>query len=472
MDTMNTQNAYEQEIDLKDLMFVVLHKWKITIVIAMVFAILLGGVKGALTYRSESDPEVIEQREEDYQNALIQYERDTAAYNREIKNLTEDISNQEDYLNNSVLMNMSPYDVCEARADLFIKTDYEIMPGMVFQNIDYTNTILQAYQSVMTSTAFLEDVTRATGLKPQHLQELISVERGNTIIAGTNYSELTNLLTIKIKHTNKKKAEAILGDILDLVEKLHQQISTNIGEHTINILNKSSGSTVDLALANRQDDESLRLETLKQSLTDKEKALEDLVEPTETKSSKITAIKSAVKYCILGGVLGGFMVVFIVCVLFLMSDKLYSPKELRNRFRIKILGTLPMIGKKKPGAIDAWLNRLEGRASDSASDIEYELIAANIKNYASGVKKLLVAGSASSECLSLTTEQLKKHLLDMEIILGGNMLQNPETILKLPECDGVVLVEQCQMSTYQAVELEIEKICDLSKEVVGAVVFE
>ena len=193
MDTMNTQNAYEQEIDLKDLMFVVLHKWKITIAIAMVFAILLGGVKGALTYRSESDPEVIEQREEDYQNALIQYERDTAAYNREIKNLTEDISNQEDYLNNSVLMNMSPYDVCEARADLFIKTDYEIMPGMVFQNIDYTNTILQAYQSVMTSTAFLEDVTRATGLKPQHLQELISVERGNTVIAGTNYSELTNL---------------------------------------------------------------------------------------------------------------------------------------------------------------------------------------------------------------------------------------------------------------------------------------
>ena len=39
MDTMNTQNAYEQEIDLKDLMFVVLHKWKITIAIAMVFAI-------------------------------------------------------------------------------------------------------------------------------------------------------------------------------------------------------------------------------------------------------------------------------------------------------------------------------------------------------------------------------------------------------------------------------------------------
>ena len=170
---------------------------------------------------------------------------------------------------------------------------------MVFQNIDYTNTILQAYQSVMTSTAFLEDVTRATGLKPQHLQELISVERGNTVIAGTNYSELTNLLTIKIKHTNKKKAEAILGDIMDLVEKLHQQISMNIGEHTINILNKSSGSTVDLALANRQDDESLRLETLRQSLTDKEKALELLGRHlgmwNDRLDVKVPAIDDAVK---------------------------------------------------------------------------------------------------------------------------------------------------------------------------------
>ena len=211
---------------------------------------------------------------------------------------------------------------------------------------------------------------------------------------------------------------------------------------------------------------------MKQSLTDKQKALDDLEEPTETKSSKITAVKSAVKYSVLGGVLGGFMVVFIICVLFLMSDKLYSPKELRNRYRVKILGTLPISGKKKPNFIDAWLNRLEGRADGKATDTEYELIAANIKNYTAAVKTLLVSGGASAEYLTQTAEQLKKQLPDMQVILGGNMLQNADTILKLPECDGVVLVEQCQMSTYQAVELEIEKICDLNKEVVGAIVFE
>ncbi len=57
MDSMNTQNAYEQEIDLKDLLFAVLRKWKFVLASAVAFAVLLGGAKGFLTYRSFSDPE-------------------------------------------------------------------------------------------------------------------------------------------------------------------------------------------------------------------------------------------------------------------------------------------------------------------------------------------------------------------------------------------------------------------------------
>ena len=52
------------------------------------------------------------------------------------------------------------------------------------------------------------------------------------------------------------------------------------------------------------------------------------------------------------------------------------------------------------------------------------------------------------------------------------MLENVETVRELPECDGVILVEQCGVSKYSAVEAEIEKILDLKKSVVGCVVFE
>lgn len=106
----------------------------------------------------------------------------------------------------------------------------------------------------------------------------------------------------------------------------------------------------------------------------------------------MAALKSGIKYAVLGGVLGGFMVVFFICVAFLMSDKLYSAKELKNRYRIKILGTMPIRRKKPIGKIDAWLNRMEGRAVEGNADTGYGLITANIRNYAENMKTILVTG--------------------------------------------------------------------------------
>ena len=126
MDSINAQNSYEQEVNLKDLLFVILHKWRAIIAVSVIFAVLMGGAKGALTYKSQNAPEAAEQREEAYQISLAQYENDLAAYEREIKNISDNIISQQDYLEGSVLMNLSPYDLYEAEGTLFIKTDYEL----------------------------------------------------------------------------------------------------------------------------------------------------------------------------------------------------------------------------------------------------------------------------------------------------------------------------------------------------------
>lgn len=100
------------------------------------------------------------------------------------------------------------------------------------------------------------------------------------------------------------------------------------------------------------------------------------------------------------------MVVFFICVAFLMSDKLYSAKELKNRYRIKILGTMPIRRKKPMGKIDAWLNRMEGRAVEGNADTGYGLITANIRNYAENMKTILVTGTADEAVLAEVTDRL------------------------------------------------------------------
>ena len=340
---MDQNNTYEQEIDLKDLMFAVLHKWKGILLVAIVFAILLGGVKAVMTYRNQNNEENILEAEENYEEELHAYETSKETLERELGNLQTDIENQQNYMEKSVLMNMSPYDIYEARADIFIKTDYEIMPGMVYQNVDYTDTILQTYQSVMTSVAFLSHIAESTGIDVQYLQELIKIERGSTVIGST--SKLTNLLTVKVKNSSKKDAEAVLKKLLDGIELLQANITANIGEHTVNTVNKSTGATVDLALADQQREKNNQLISLQQSLEEKQQALDDLEEPEKLTSASTATIKNGIKYGVLGGVLGGFMMVFFICVIFVMSDKMYSSKELRRRSGIKVLGIFPVSGK-------------------------------------------------------------------------------------------------------------------------------
>ena len=56
-----------------------------------------------------------------------------------------------------------------------------------------------------------------------------------------------------------------------------------------------------------------------------------------------------------------------------MTDGIYAAKDLRNRYKLRVLGTLPV---KKAGGIDASLRKMEGRASEE-EDKTYGLIAAN-----------------------------------------------------------------------------------------------
>lgn len=112
---MEPENTYEQEIDLKDLMFAVLYKWRPIIITAVIAAVLLGGFKGMRSFQNYRDADAQAEAQESYQQDLEVYNTSKAAYEREIDNITNDIQKQQEYLENSVLMNVSPYDVCEAR---------------------------------------------------------------------------------------------------------------------------------------------------------------------------------------------------------------------------------------------------------------------------------------------------------------------------------------------------------------------
>ena len=250
---MEPNSTYDQEIDLKDLMFAVLYKWRPVVIAAVVIGLLLGGFKAFSTYKSQNDPTVITEKEADYQKDLEIYEKNKSTGEREIDNLLNDITEQQMYLEKSVRMNMSPYDVWEAKIDLFVKTDYVIMPDMVYQNVDYTE--------------FLQKVAKKVGTEPRYLKELIDIQVDQKI------------LSVKVNYTDEKSVKEIMQYVLSGVDDAKAKIEETIGAHTISVVDESVGSKVDLELADAQKEESTRLVDLNTSLEEKQDALDELQEP-------------------------------------------------------------------------------------------------------------------------------------------------------------------------------------------------
>lgn len=455
-------NTYEQEIDLKDLMFAVFHKWRPIILVAVILGVMLGGYKVGSGLIKQRSSEFLQTAQDDYRMDLSMYEKTKNGYEREIENLTANLKYQEDYISNSVLMQISPYDKCVASADIFVKTELpEVVDDKYIMVTDRADSILKAYSSFVAQRAGL-DTANSMGITPNNFHELVTV----------NVDYESNTMTIAVAYQDEKGAEDLLEGILNDLRDESFDLKASMGEHQMLVLNQNVASVTDLNLLTVQKNNSDMRETLQKALQDKEKALEELKEPSVPAAlSKAALLRNGIKYGILGFVLGAFMAVFFICVAFLMSDRLSSEKELKKRFGLKILGVFAQKRKKFAfSGIDNWLDRLEGK-NNMMEERVYEVMAVNVENYKEDSSKLMLTGTVEDAALQDIAGKLRPMLNGIELQVASDMNESPATLKQLPECDGVILVEERGSSKITGIEQEIEVIKNLKKKIVGCIVF-
>lgn len=458
---MEIQNNYEPEMGLKDLLFTVLYKWRSIVLMAILFGVLLGGAKFAKRLINMQDQETQMEAQEDYEDALSLYETNKETYEREIENITLKIETFNDYMNNSPLMQISPYSKPVATADLYVKTDYEIMPGMMFQNVDYTDSLVKAYAIAINQGELLDGIDRyISTLDDTYLAELVT--------GKADYDN--NMVHIEVTYSDLDIAEKMLTKVLNNIERRSIDTTAKIGPHQIEVTNRGTAMEVDEELAKRQSDNVNTQSSLQKVLADKKAELKVLKEPKLTALSKKAALKSGIKYGILGGVFGAFIVILFACISFLMSDKVFSERELHTRFKIKPLGVFAIERKKRIlSGIDQWLDRLNGGDNVSDKATTFQIISTNIENYTKADQCLLVVGTAEAAHLQDIVTHLKGSLTERTIVYGGNLITDVSALQKLPFCDEIILVERRGYSNYSDIEREIETVESLHKAIIGYV---
>ena len=212
---------YEQEIDLKWLLYRVLRSFRGIVVWAVILGIVVGLGSFAMNMIKISDPEYIEAEK-------LNFEREHASWVATGENLLAELGNLEDsrekqieYNEKSVLMQINPLREYNASFELYVDYDYQIIPDMSYQNIDLSNRILKAYATYMTNGEMYQYLidNLSSDMELRYLKEIlgVSVDYNNNMI----FYNLDRF--IKDMNFNNLKYEELR--LLQLIyHELHHQI--------------------------------------------------------------------------------------------------------------------------------------------------------------------------------------------------------------------------------------------------------
>ena len=143
-------NVYEQEIDLKDLMFAVFRKWRLVVLFAFIFAVLLGGYKCVKELMYQNDEEYVAELKEQYKIDQLKYDQSKKAYKRDIESFNASITNQEEYKEKSILLKVDPYNTGTASVDVFVKmSEMPETTGITVTPVDFAESVVKAYASAI-----------------------------------------------------------------------------------------------------------------------------------------------------------------------------------------------------------------------------------------------------------------------------------------------------------------------------------
>lgn len=472
----------EEEIDLVALMVTLLHKLKPILLTAVVCAVLFGGFAGIKAIRGADKDTLKAQRleDEEYQQKKRDYEEVQALYKQNVDSNTQQQQNAaaavertQEYMEKSVLNNLNPYNVWNAKTDLYISTGYQIMPGMSYQNPDRTGAVLAAYSSALNDGAILNEIAAQVGTEANYLRELVSVD----------YSTYSQILTITVMGEDPEFVDGVMEALLGQMEAVKGNITDIISSHTVTTIARSSYNSVSTSLMDRQkaNTDQLtelenRIETLRLDRQKLDNAFQTDTDAWNNVEEPVIggAASSVAKYLLIGFLLGGVLACGVVVVRFLLDGMVYSASELNRSTGLPVLGALASDRTKKAGKLDAKLYQMEGRPDGSADAEMLCLMAQTIRSRAPEAKNILVTGDLPADQLEALAAALQatEPLRGQSVTAAESILKAAATVPHVVAADAIVLAADCTVTRTDAVREQNEKIVRLGKQILGCIVYE
>ncbi|MBQ7485141.1 MAG: hypothetical protein IJT78_00770 [Oscillospiraceae bacterium] len=437
MDTMDTR-----VINLMDLFYYVLSKWRVLLVGALLGAVLLGGF-GFLRARRAGD-------------GADAHEESRAAYEAELEKLQLRIESLESVLERrayikeqSVMLQMDPYRVYEAVISYYADS-HGGNPAA------YINAYGDAVRALDLDSLFSSESM------PDAMADNPVSDSEGTLSGEKSVLSEKSLLTLlpdpengTLTVTVQADSRAHLDRIVDAVEAAVAETKTvldgSVGAHTLHLLHRAARQTVDLdyaALGERFDAYTYEL---MQNLADASNELTTLDEPGGGNGGK--AVSKAVKYGAVGFIAGLLIAAGLAAFRAIVKNRIISAEEIKNRYQLPVLGTV-WTGDKKPCAPDARIAAKLGMPyADTKSAAAY--IAAAKKLFLKDGQTLLLGSDAEAAALA---ERLKAQDAASVYHAAGDPTCRADAVAQLSSATAVICVEKWSKLYHRALKNKLSVI--------------
>ena len=475
----------EEEISLIELMVQLLSGWKKILLLALLFALLLGGYRGAKGLQERSAQGGSAEAEEKYQTELAAYEAQRTMLGGQIADVSESIRQNNDYRESSALMQLDPHNYAGASIVYYINAGYTVDPNTTVQTTDPTASLVRAYETGLQQADFYQYLADALegALTTANLQELVTVRAEAD----------TAILSINVAAENLSQAEGIEQAVRQYVESQQSSIGEKIAAHDLKLLTSSTsshwvrnGSRQEAAeddnaavlnamgnpVAEQQQEFTNTLTQLNQQLEDLRNQESALEEPEAEESGQ--GLKLAVlKFVLIGLVVGAFLGCGWITLDMLLGDRFCDEEELQQRYGLPLLGSLRRFPEK--GLMNRLCATLAGdqsRQSDltALADFAHANVAASLRNRKTGTAEapVLLAGSRG-EKLSALNAALQTKSGTENYRLCGDILRDPAAVAMLQPGTRLVICEEKGSASRQTILNELRKLRSLGCDVLGII---
>ncbi len=450
-------------INMKELIFHILYRWRSILIAALIGALALCGYQ-YLSIKKVHDAGKQTKEERQYQIDLQEYGEQLESSRNTIKVYSKLIQEQNAYLNDSIFMQLSPQSVWVASNKYLVKVDQSVLDALPQGSaIDPADSILPVYSLPLSEVTDEDGLKKAFGTdKTEYISELVSVD------AKTS----DNTITLYVMGETKETAEAGLSLLHEQMEKLEKGKAGEIAAHQLILISKQITRGIDkelsakVDLAQRQESLAKTTEENQETLQDARQKLDKLEASGEPSAPGMHLPKMGV----IGFVIGAALLIFIYAVSYVIRDRLNSSADLAKRYNLPVFGELTTSGHLHGlRGLDKLFSKCELGKDTLKEETVYDNIAALIAEKPDRQNVLLVS-SLPENRLNSIRDALVKRLPEKKVHAQANFNMNSEAISEASKADAVIVVEAKRVSRMKDMDRMAENLIISEAKVIGAVV--